>query len=268
MNYRTIYDRLMQRSVGRAIECYTERHHILPRCLGGDDEEANIAVLTAEEHYVAHQLLVRLHPYDLGILSAAHVMTTARHPGRSANKLYGWLRRRMSVAQTGQKRPATVGQKIGAKLRGRKRSPESVAKGAAKLLGSTWSLEVRARVAARVRVPRKATPQAIANNAAARVGMKQSSETVAKRMASVAARYAITPKPKHSEESKAKMRASRLAYIAANGPTFGPEVEARRTAALKGVPRPAEVIAKMVATKAAKKAARLGQASLFEGAQA
>lgn len=257
MNYQAVYDRLMQRSFGRVIEGYTERHHILPRCLDGGDKEANIAVLTAEEHYVAHQLLVRLHPYDLGILSAAHVMTTARHPGRSANKLYGWLRRRMAVAQTGQKRPATVGQKIGAKLRGRKRDPVAVAKGAAKLRGMVHSPEALAKMAVARATPHIMTLEIRENMAAAQRGKKQSPETVAKRLASRAARYAITPKPKYSEESKAKMRASRLAYIAANGPTYGPEVEARRTGALRGIPRPPEVIAKVVATKTANKAMRL-----------
>lgn len=267
MNYQAVYDRLMQRSVGRMIDGYTERHHILPRCLDGGDEEANIAVLTAEEHYLAHQLLVRIHPFHLGILSAAHIMTATWNPGRRGNKLYGWLRRRMSVAQTGQKRPASVGQKIGNRLRGRKRDPAAVAKGADKMRGRTISPEHCAKLSA-AQIGKKRTPQEVAKNSAGHRGLKQSPETVAKRLASVAARYAVTPKPKHTMEARAKMRASRLAYIAVNGPTFGPEIEARRITALKGVPRPPEVIAKVVATKAAKKAARIAQSSLFEGATA
>ena len=214
MDYQAIYDRLMHRSIGRTVNGYSERHHILPRCLGGSDEPSNIAVLTAEEHYVAHQLLVRLYPYDLGILSAAHVMTTARHLGRSANKLYGWLRRRMAAAQTGQKRPASVGQKIGNRLRGRKRDPVAVAKGAAKLRGLVRSPEALARITAGRRMPKIFTQEIRENMAAAQRGKKQSPETVAKRIAACQARYAITPKPKHSDEARAKMRASRLAFIA------------------------------------------------------
>lgn len=37
--------------------CYTERHHILPRCLGGSNNIENIVRLTAREHYICHHLL-------------------------------------------------------------------------------------------------------------------------------------------------------------------------------------------------------------------
>jgi hypothetical protein len=39
---------------------YGERHHIVPRCLGGTNEKANIVKLTAKEHFVCHALLVRM----------------------------------------------------------------------------------------------------------------------------------------------------------------------------------------------------------------
>ena len=40
-------------------ENYTECHHILPRSLGGTDDEDNLIDLTARQHYVAHWLLWR-----------------------------------------------------------------------------------------------------------------------------------------------------------------------------------------------------------------
>jgi hypothetical protein len=36
---------------------YTEAHHILPRSLSGGNEEANIVILTAKEHFICHMLL-------------------------------------------------------------------------------------------------------------------------------------------------------------------------------------------------------------------
>lgn len=36
-----------------------ERHHILPVCLGGTDEESNMIWLTPQEHYIAHMLLAQ-----------------------------------------------------------------------------------------------------------------------------------------------------------------------------------------------------------------
>ena len=41
---------------------YHERHHILPKCLGGTDEEENLIDLFAREHYIAHQLLAKENP--------------------------------------------------------------------------------------------------------------------------------------------------------------------------------------------------------------
>lgn len=39
---------------------YCERHHIIPRTLGGDNSKRNIVTLTAREHYICHALLPRM----------------------------------------------------------------------------------------------------------------------------------------------------------------------------------------------------------------
>lgn len=39
---------------------YYEKHHIIPRALGGSDDASNIVKLTAREHYIAHAILVRI----------------------------------------------------------------------------------------------------------------------------------------------------------------------------------------------------------------
>jgi ribosomal protein S27E len=39
---------------------YTEKHHIIPRCLGGENTKENIVVLTYKEHYVCHHLLTKM----------------------------------------------------------------------------------------------------------------------------------------------------------------------------------------------------------------
>ena len=40
---------------------YCETHHILPKCLGGSNEEENLVNLTAREHFIAHMLLVKIY---------------------------------------------------------------------------------------------------------------------------------------------------------------------------------------------------------------
>lgn len=37
-----------------------EYHHIIPKSLGGTDEENNIVILTFREHYICHALLIRM----------------------------------------------------------------------------------------------------------------------------------------------------------------------------------------------------------------
>jgi hypothetical protein len=41
---------------------YHERHHILPRCMDGTDDEENLIDLFAREHFIAHKLLAQENP--------------------------------------------------------------------------------------------------------------------------------------------------------------------------------------------------------------
>lgn len=41
---------------------YSERHHILPRCIGGTDGEDNLIYLTYREHFIAHKILAEENP--------------------------------------------------------------------------------------------------------------------------------------------------------------------------------------------------------------
>ena len=61
MNYKKHYNLLIESRWDREIDLneYYERHHILPRCVGGDNDTSNLIHLTVREHYVAHWLLVK-----------------------------------------------------------------------------------------------------------------------------------------------------------------------------------------------------------------
>lgn len=62
MNYFLAYQRLIAKAKARVCpEGYVERHHILPRALGGSDDSSNLVALTAKEHFVAHVLLAKIH---------------------------------------------------------------------------------------------------------------------------------------------------------------------------------------------------------------
>lgn len=107
MNYRKIYDELINRAKNRNISGYIEVHHIIPLCIGGSNTKDNLVELTAREHYVAHQLLHKIYPDNEKLLHAIQMMTVSnkRH-NRSANRLYEWIRikhsRRMSILHSGK----------------------------------------------------------------------------------------------------------------------------------------------------------------------
>lgn len=96
MNYKKIYDSLIERGFNRTIEKPYEIHHVIPKCLGGSDDPTNLVKLTLEEHYLAHQLLVKIYPNDHRIIRAAAMMI----PNRPSNKMYGWLKRKFILAQS------------------------------------------------------------------------------------------------------------------------------------------------------------------------
>lgn len=68
MNYVNIYEKIINRAMlqNRVKNPHDgfDRHHILPKSLGGTDDHNNIVLLTAKEHYLAHKLLVRIHTGD------------------------------------------------------------------------------------------------------------------------------------------------------------------------------------------------------------
>ena len=109
MNYWKHYELLCERGKARTLNEYIEKHHIIPKCMGGSDDIDNITFLTPEEHYVAHQLLVKMYPNHRGLTWAAIQMTgNSKYNGRPKNKIYGWLRR--LHAQNAKKR---IGKKNG-----------------------------------------------------------------------------------------------------------------------------------------------------------
>lgn len=61
MDYKKIYDDLIKKRRCISPQQKFERHHIIPRSLGGSDSEENIVKLTLREHYIAHLLLCRIY---------------------------------------------------------------------------------------------------------------------------------------------------------------------------------------------------------------
>lgn len=71
MNYQVLYDSICSRAKVLQLERiekkkkklqYLENHHIIPKCMKGDNSSENLVLLTAKEHFIAHKLLVKMYP--------------------------------------------------------------------------------------------------------------------------------------------------------------------------------------------------------------
>jgi len=142
--------------------------------MGGDDKSINLVRLTPEEHYIAHQLLVKMYPGNLKLIFAAHRMTSGPNEKRNNNKLYGWLRRKHSKAVsetlTGRKRkPHTKETKLKiskAKIQFYKDNPGKTSKGC-KLLPLTAEHKKKISL---IHKGRKHSAEHIRNNSEAHKG--------------------------------------------------------------------------------------------------
>lgn len=124
MNYSDIYNKLMDRAKSRGIEKPFDRHHIVPRSLGGGNEKENIVKLNAREHIFAHVLLAKIHHNNFGLVSCAFRMLH----GYRSSKRASWLRDKFILGMKENNNPLRrkdAARKVAEKLRGVPRSEET-----------------------------------------------------------------------------------------------------------------------------------------------
>ena len=135
MNYKKVYDQIVERGRSRVLEGYKEVHHIIPECMGGDNSEENLVALTAREHFIVHWLLVRIYPYSLGLKRAAYMMSITRKNIKVSARTYQELREglshtketklKMSRDRKGIKKSEEHKRKISEAHKGKKNGPHS-----------------------------------------------------------------------------------------------------------------------------------------------
>lgn len=93
MNYENIYKNLIERAKNRMLDDneYVERHHIIPKCLGGNNSKNNIVKLYPKEHYIAHLLLYRIHPNHQGLAYSFWMMCNGNRKNKRDYKVSGRL---------------------------------------------------------------------------------------------------------------------------------------------------------------------------------
>ena len=114
-------------------EEYHERHHILPKCMGGTNDESNMIDLFAREHFIAHKLLALENPDNNSLVFAWSCMA---FPSTNSQKRY-----ELTPEEYEEARKA-----LSKALTGRKLSEETKEKLRQKKIGTTLSEELRRKM--------------------------------------------------------------------------------------------------------------------------
>ncbi len=92
MDHKKIHDNIIEKARSEHREKYTghyyERHHIVPRCLGGTDDSDNLVLLTAREHFLVHWLLTKIYPEEILLVYALNSCGLGNSPHRGGQS---WL---------------------------------------------------------------------------------------------------------------------------------------------------------------------------------
>lgn len=102
MNYKRIHDQIIDRAKSRTLpkDTYTERHHIVPRCLGGNDSKDNLVKLTAREHYLIHWLLYKIHKTPKLAYAWSLMIRYGKNHTRYTSHTFEYARRAHSIASS------------------------------------------------------------------------------------------------------------------------------------------------------------------------
>lgn len=94
MNYQKLHDAIINDAQTNSPQGYAEKHHIQPRCLGGNNTKANLVSLSARQHFIVHWLLTKLYPNHSGIRYAFHMMF---HPTSRMTRVTDWVTTRSII---------------------------------------------------------------------------------------------------------------------------------------------------------------------------
>lgn len=130
MNYQKTYTNIVNRGIPRGLnkkelKGYYEKHHVIPKCLGGTNDKTNLVLLTGREHFIAHRLLTKIYKDNKSLFFALYQMSIDKTKNRNlivSSRTYDSLRKQFSVNQSGKNNPACryeVRNKISASNRGK-----------------------------------------------------------------------------------------------------------------------------------------------------
>jgi hypothetical protein len=118
MNYQKIYNQIVERTKTRQLDGYKEKHHIVPKCMGGSNDKTNLVELTAREHFICHRLLCEIYPNNDKLLYALWLMAIGKQKPKNldefklSSRIYETIRLSFINKITGKSKPSNKGRKI------------------------------------------------------------------------------------------------------------------------------------------------------------
>lgn len=108
MDYKKIYNQIVEKAKTRMLEGYKEKHHIVPKCLGGNNDKDNLVELTAREHFLCHMLLCEIYPKNDKLTRALFLMATNKNKKtyqryKVSSRMYELFKINYSKMLTGKK---------------------------------------------------------------------------------------------------------------------------------------------------------------------
>ena len=87
---------------------YYEKHHIIPKSMGGSNKKTNLVKLTAREHFVCHLLLTKMtndHRMSLALLRMMPKKSDPNNRYVPTSRMFALARKKVSEARMGEKNP-------------------------------------------------------------------------------------------------------------------------------------------------------------------
>lgn len=107
--YLKWYNSIIANANTRTLSGYKEKHHIIPKSLGGSDDKSNLVTLTAREHFICHYLLTKMttgSSYHKMLRAFIMMKASNSNQYRYTSLLYQFTRKKFSnyqkINQTGK----------------------------------------------------------------------------------------------------------------------------------------------------------------------
>jgi len=195
--YHKYYFYIISSAKERHLDGYTEKHHIIPRSLGGNNDKENLVVLTAREHFICHWLLTKM-TTGLQKRSMCHAawnminqQTKYQQRYKVSSRIYEAIKKANSMALS----DANTGKP-------------------SKNKGRTLSKEWREKLS-QANLGKKRSAESCTKQSETMTGRKRTQEECNAISNGLKGRISPTKGMKFSEETRAKMSAARKAVHAA-----------------------------------------------------